>query len=140
MIIGAGIAGVAAAYALSAASAGRIALVDKSSPLSLTSDKSTECYRNFWPGPDSAMAEFVADSIELLHRHTVASRNQIQLHQRGYLFASSRPEELDSLQQCAEQNALYGGGELRQHQPGSSDARYRTSPTRGMTLIWMVQI
>ena len=43
--------------ALEAAGAGRIALIDNGAPLALTSDKSTECYRNFWPGPDRAMAD-----------------------------------------------------------------------------------
>ncbi|MEM7259235.1 MAG: FAD-dependent oxidoreductase, partial [Pseudomonadota bacterium] len=61
VIVGAGIAGIAAAHALAAANAGRIALIDNAPPLSLTSDKSTECYRNFWPGPDNAMADFIAD-------------------------------------------------------------------------------
>lgn len=131
IVVGAGIAGIATAYALSAAKAGRIALLDNGPPLGLTSDKSTECYRNFWPGPDSAMAELVADSIELLHQHTLASHNQIQLHQRGYLFATARQAELVSLQQLAEKNASYGGGDLRVHQTGSSASRYRASPDHG---------
>ena len=131
IVVGAGIAGIAAAYALASANAGRIALIDNGPPLGLTSDKSTECYRNFWPGPDSAMAEFIADSIDLLHKHTVDSNNQIQLHQRGYLFATARQQELDSLQKQAQINASYGGGEVRHHVSGSSDAQYRSSPDTG---------
>lgn len=131
VVVGAGIAGIATAHALAGANAGRIALIDNGPPLGLTSDKSTECYRNFWPGPDSAMAEFISDSIALLHKYTLASNNQIQLHQRGYLFASARPQELESLQEQAEKNASYGGGELRHHLPASSDTSYHTSPECG---------
>ena len=45
-------AGVAAAYSL-AVEYGHddIVLVEAAQPLSLTSDKSTEAYRNWWPGP-----------------------------------------------------------------------------------------
>ena len=34
-------------------------------PLSLTSDKSTECYRNWWPGPGDAMVRLMNRSIDL---------------------------------------------------------------------------
>lgn len=133
IVVGAGIAGIATAHALASSNTNlsRIALLDSGPPLALTSDKSTECYRNFWPGPDSAMADFIADSIDHLHRHSLASHNQIQLHQRGYLFATSRQQELESLQLQAEKNADYGGGELRHHLPGSSDKSYQTSPDDG---------
>jgi glycine/D-amino acid oxidase-like deaminating enzyme len=133
VVVGAGIAGIAAAYSLVSAGAGRVALLDNGSPLALTSDKSTECYRNFWPGPDGAMAEFMADSIALLQRHTLASRNQFQLHQRGYLFATARESELRSMQQQAETNAAFGGGELRHHEPGASEHGYVLSPDSGFS-------
>ena len=131
VIVGAGIAGIAATHALAEAGAGRIALIDHGPPLGLTSDKSTECYRSFWPGPDSAMAEFISDSIGLLHSHAVATQNQIQLHQRGYLFATAQQTELEALQQQAETHAHYGGGELRHHVPGLAKAGYRESPIDG---------
>ena len=52
VICGAGIAGVAAAYHLAVRrGVTDVVLVDERPPLSLTSDKSTECYRNWWPGP-----------------------------------------------------------------------------------------
>jgi glycine/D-amino acid oxidase-like deaminating enzyme len=47
VVCGAGIAGIAAAYHLSVKhGVKKIVLVDEGAPLSLTSDKSTECYRN----------------------------------------------------------------------------------------------
>ena len=55
VICGAGIAGIAAAHALAVTHGVRnIVLVDERPPLTLTSDKSTEAYRNWWPGPDDA--------------------------------------------------------------------------------------
>lgn len=77
------------------------------------------------------MADFIADSIDLLHKYSLATNNQIQLHQRGYLFATARRQELESLQQQAEDNARYGGGQVRHHQSGSAAAHYRISPVRG---------
>ena len=55
VVCGAGIAGIAAAYALADSGLKRVLIVDPGAPLSLTSDKSTECYRNWWPGPGDAM-------------------------------------------------------------------------------------
>ena len=56
VICGAGIAGVSAAYVLSVRFGIRnVVLIDDRAPLTLTSDKSTEAYRNWWPGPDDAM-------------------------------------------------------------------------------------
>jgi glycine/D-amino acid oxidase-like deaminating enzyme len=37
-----------------------VILVDERPPLSLTSDKSTECYRNWWPGPGEAIVSLQA--------------------------------------------------------------------------------
>ena len=51
----AGIAGVATAYHLTRQGVTDVVLVDERPPLSLTSDKSTEGYRNWWPGPGDAM-------------------------------------------------------------------------------------
>jgi glycine/D-amino acid oxidase-like deaminating enzyme len=51
VICGAGICGVAAAYFLSRQGVKDILLIDERPPLSLTSDRSTECYRNWWPDP-----------------------------------------------------------------------------------------
>ncbi len=67
MICGAGIAGIATAYHL-AVDHGLtdIVLVEQGDPLALTSDKSTECYRNWWPGPGDAMVSLMNRSIDLI--------------------------------------------------------------------------
>ena len=46
VICGAGIAGIATAHALAMRGITNITLIDERSPLTLTSDKSTEAYRN----------------------------------------------------------------------------------------------
>ena len=56
VIAGAGMAGVAAAHQLAVrAGVSCVLLVDPREPLSLTSAKGTEAYRNYWPGPDDTM-------------------------------------------------------------------------------------
>ncbi len=131
VIVGAGIAGIAAGHALINAGAGRVALIERDAPLSLTSDKSTECYRNFWPGPDSAMAALMNRSIDMLQQLCDQSANRFQLHQRGYLFATARSQEIEELQQQALDNERYGGGPLRYHGPTAHRTTYRASPTQG---------
>ncbi len=60
-------AGIAAAYHLAVTHGMTdVVLVERGAPLSLTSDKSTECYRNWWPGPDDAMVGLMNRTIDLL--------------------------------------------------------------------------
>ena len=52
-------------------------LVEPGAPLALTSDKSTEAYRNWWPGPgDGAMVAFMNRSIDLLETIARATSNR----------------------------------------------------------------
>ena len=56
VICGAGMAGIAAAYHLAVRRGVKgVMLVDERAPLTLTSDKGTEAYRNWWPGPGDTM-------------------------------------------------------------------------------------
>ncbi|HEX2483197.1 MAG TPA: FAD-dependent oxidoreductase, partial [Methylomirabilota bacterium] len=90
VVCGAGIAGVAAAYHLTARHGVRgVILVDERPPLSLTSDKSTEAYRNFWPGPDDAMVRFMNRSIDLLEELAESSDNVFRMNRRGYVFGTA---------------------------------------------------
>jgi glycine/D-amino acid oxidase-like deaminating enzyme len=67
VICGAGIGGIAAAYHLAVRrGVPGVVLVDEGSPLSLTSDKSMGCYRNWWPGPGEDMVALMNRSIDLL--------------------------------------------------------------------------
>jgi D-arginine dehydrogenase len=61
-VIGAGIAGIAAAYYLAIRHGRtRIALIDAGQPMGLTSAASGENYRNWWP--HEVMTEFTDRSI-----------------------------------------------------------------------------
>ena len=98
IICGAGIAGVAAAYGLAQLGVTKILLVDRDAPLSLTSDKSTECYRNWWPSHDNAMASLMNRSIDLMEMHARQTNNCFQLNRRGYLFATADPSMVPKFQ------------------------------------------
>ena len=92
VICGAGIAGVAAAYHLAVRRGVRgVVLVDERPPLTLTSDKSAECYRNWWPGPGDAMVALMNRSIDLLEELARESGNVFRMNRRGYLFATAEP-------------------------------------------------
>ena len=116
VICGAGIAGVAAAYHLAVKRGLKnVVLVEQGDPLSLTSDKSSEAYRNWWPGPDGQMIALMNRSIELLEGLARASANRINLNRRGYLYATADENKISLLAQTAEQAARQGAGALRVH-------------------------
>lgn len=115
LICGAGIAGVAAAYELSRRGLRDIVIVDEGDPLSMTSDKSTECYRNWWPGPGDAMVALMSRSIDKIEALAEASDNRIRLNRRGYLYVTARADGVDALRRAAEEAAALGAGPLRIH-------------------------
>src|SRR5262245_44695159 len=91
-------AGIAAAHQLAVrAGVSRIVLVDPRDPLSLTSNKGTEAYRNYWPGPDDTMARFMDRSIDLLEELDRDSRQAFELNRRGYVFLTGDVAETESL-------------------------------------------
>jgi glycine/D-amino acid oxidase-like deaminating enzyme len=125
VVCGAGIAGIAAAYHLAARhGVRRVVLVDERPPLSLTSDKSTEAYRNFWPGPDDAMVRFMNRSIDLLEELAEASDNVFRMNRRGYVFGTASPARAAELRAMAETVAGWGGGPLRIHGERPGPAPY----------------
>ncbi len=121
VICGAGIAGIAAAYHLAVAhKIKRVVLVDERAPLTLTSDKSTECYRNWWPGPGEAMVGLMNRSIDLMETLAYQSDNRFNLNRRGYLYVTAEPARLETFKQVAAESATLGAGPVRIHtgQPG----------------------
>ncbi len=125
VVCGAGIAGVAAAYHLAARhGVRRVVLVDERPPLSLTSDKSTEAYRNFWPGPDDAMVRFMNRSIDLLEELAESSGNVFRMNRRGYVFGTADPARAVELRTMAEVVAGWGAGPLRVHDGHPRPAAY----------------
>ncbi|MFY7920911.1 MAG: FAD-dependent oxidoreductase, partial [Gemmatimonas sp.] len=114
VICGAGIAGISVAHALSVSHGVRhVVLVDAQSPLSLTSDKSTEAYRNWWPGPDDAMVRLINRSIDLLEQWADATDNRMLLNRRGYLYTTTRPERAVQFVEDAALATAQGAGPVR---------------------------
>ena len=127
VICGAGIAGIAAAWELSVVRGQRgVLLVDELPPLTLTSDKSTECYRNWWPGPGDAMVRLMNRSIDRLEDLARRTGNVFLMNRRGYLYASAREEQVERFRDAAEEAASLGAGPLRMHQGTTPD--YRPAP------------
>ena len=119
VICGAGITGIAAAYFLSKAGLRNILLLDERAPLTLTSDKSTECYRNWWP--DSEMLALMHRSIDLMEALADESANAFHMNRRGYLYVASDEEKVTGLEAASLRIARLGAGELRVH---ASDGSY----------------
>jgi glycine/D-amino acid oxidase-like deaminating enzyme len=94
VIVGAGIAGVSAAYHLAVRhQAGSVTILDPRAPLTLTSDKSTECYRNWWP--DAPMVGLMNRSIDLFEE--LAAVTEFGLNRNGYLFVTGESSQLASM-------------------------------------------
>jgi glycine/D-amino acid oxidase-like deaminating enzyme len=135
VICGAGIAGVAAAYHLSVRYGVRnILLLERDAPFGLTSDKSGECYRNWWPGPvddvyGGAMVRLMNRSIDLLEDTARTTGNRINLNRRGYVYATADQARIPALREAAEQAAYHGAGPVRLHDQASSS--YLPSPAHG---------
>ena len=122
VICGAGIAGVAAAYHLAVRRGVRgIVIVDERPPLTLTSDKSAECYRNWWPGPGNDMVALMDRSIDLLEELAQESANVFRLNRRGYLFATAEEKRVETFVSAAEEARALGAGPVRLHATPSSD-------------------
>lgn len=130
VICGAGIAGIAAAYQLAVKQGlQNVVIIEQGDPFSLTSDKSTEAYRNWWPGPDQAMTQFMNRSIDLLEEIARESSNRINLNRRGYLYATADASKIPMLSEAAQDAQRKGAGPLRIHY-GRTNA-YQPSPAQG---------
>src|SRR6476659_409264 len=116
VICGAGIAGIAVAYHLAVRQrVKRVVLIDERDPLTLTSDKGTQGYRNWWPGPDDTMFRLVSHSIDLLEENAAQSGNAFRMNRRGYLFATADRSQAAKLEATARQVSSFGMGEFHIH-------------------------
>ncbi|MCY4349249.1 MAG: FAD-dependent oxidoreductase [Thiotrichales bacterium] len=133
VVVGAGIAGISAAFHLAVRKGlDGVVLVETGDPLALTSDKSTECYRNWWPGPGDAMVALMNRSIDLLERYEHESGGRLRLGRRGYLFATAEPPRIDTFRAMALEAQSLGAGELRVHDGAqATGADYVRSPAHG---------
>ncbi len=131
VICGAGIAGIATAHALALRGVKNIVLVDDLPPLTLTSDKSTEAYRNWWPGPDDAMVRFMNRSIDLLEQWADASDDRFLLNRRGYVYATASASKAEQFLSDARRAESQGSGDLRVYRSAADAVAYRASAHRG---------
>ena len=116
VVIGAGIGGISAAYHLSMAlEPARVVIVDARPPLTLTSDKSTECYRNWWP--NLPMVQLMNRSIDILERLAGETENSFGMNRRGYLFVTGNEGQLQRMTEDAHHTSTLGAGPVRIH-PG----------------------
>ena len=129
VICGAGIAGISAAYHLAVRGGVKdIILVDEREPLTLTSDKGTEAYRNWWPGPGDTMVRFVNRSIDLLEELAQQTDNRFQMNRRGYVFLTADDRQIPVMKENAAEISVLGTGPIREH-PGPTP--YIPSPSEG---------
>jgi len=86
-ICGAGIAGIATAWSLAVKYQQKnIILIDKSQPMSLTTSKSGENFRDYWPQP--CMTALTRHSIDLMQALAEDSGNTFEMRYSGYDFVS----------------------------------------------------
>jgi len=132
IICGAGIAGISAAWHLAARHGiSDILLIEEGSPLMLTSDKSTEAYRNWWPGPGDAMVRFMNRSIDLLEELADLSDNYFTMNRRGYVFLTADSTTVERYRLSAEESQRLGAGELRVHRGRPDDPHYPAHHAEG---------
>lgn len=122
VIAGAGVAGIATAFALSERGVRDVVLVDPRPPLSLTSRRPEANHRAWWPQP--AMVALATRSIERVEALR-ADGARIPMDWRGYLYVSDDPGTAASLparvaahpaRDAAQAEAL-GESELRHRWP-----------------------
>ncbi len=103
-----------------------VTLIDPRPPLTLTSDKSTECYRNWWP--NQPMVGLMNRSIDLLEHYADETNNMFGLNRRGYLFVTALVDQRQEWIEQADRTSRFGGGPVRIH-PGPVE--YRRAPPHG---------
>lgn len=129
VMIGAGIGGVSAAHYLAVRNGvSNIVLIDERDPLTLTSNKGTQGYRNWWPGPNDTMLRFISRSIDLMEQAADETNNLFRLNRRGYLFATATESGVDDLRASAARVSSFGMGPVREH---TAHATYTGAPAEG---------
>jgi glycine/D-amino acid oxidase-like deaminating enzyme len=131
IICGAGSAGVAVAYYLAKDhGVTDVVVVDKHPPLSQTSAKSGENYRNWWPA--ETMAAISNRSIDLMEALALSSDNVFNMTRRGYVYASTKSWDAEEIDQYIRSHSHENIGPVRIHRnpDGAADLRY-TPPAEG---------
>jgi glycine/D-amino acid oxidase-like deaminating enzyme len=117
VICGAGIAGVATAHQLATNFGFRhVVIVDPLPPLTLTSDKSTECYRNWWP--NAPMVGLMNRSIDLLEGFATQTANAFHMTRQGYLYVTADAARLAQMREESRLITSLGGGPFDFYESG----------------------
>lgn len=124
VICGAGSAGVAAAYFLTQRGINDVLIVDKNPPLSQTSAKSGENYRNWWP--NNTMVRFMNRSIDIMEELARASDNVFNMENRGYLYITEMPSS--EIQSYLHHYSRLEVGDVRIHHGGKDGRTKRYTP------------
>ena len=133
VICGAGMAGAAAAYHLVVRQrVPNVVIVDEREPLTLTSDKGTQGYRNWFDGPDDTMVRFVSRSLDIVEELAVESGNAFHLSRHGYAFVTADRQRRQLMVEQARRLASFGAGDAREHVHPASYRRPETEEWRGM--------
>jgi sarcosine oxidase, subunit beta len=127
VICGAGITGVSAAHFLSRAGFKNILLLDERPPLSYTSDRSAECYRNWWQ--DAEMLGLMNRSIDLMEELAEESGNIFHMNRRGYLYVTADKNKIADMENASRATSELGAGPLRVH--SSDTSSYQPSHPNG---------
>jgi glycine/D-amino acid oxidase-like deaminating enzyme len=123
-IIGAGIAGISAAFYLSKKYGFQnLTIIDPLDPMSLTSAQSGENYRNWWPHP--VMTDFTNDSITLMEEIAVETRNRINMTRRGYALVTRREQPSDLIEDLYRGYGSSAEKLIRFHRAGTSHTSYQ---------------
>lgn len=99
--------------------------------MSLTSDKSSECYRNWWPGPGDAMVRLMNRSIDMLEAWSEESHDQFRMNRRGYLYATADASKIARLLTVAQHAEAHGAGPLRVYRSVEEARQYKPNVHTG---------
>lgn len=114
VICGEGSAGVATAYYLAKQQGiTNVLVLDKHPPLTQTSAKSGENYRNWWP--TDVMVRFTNRSIDLMEGLATDSNNIFNMDRRGYAYVISNPESIAGIHDYIHHYNKLSVGNIRVH-------------------------
>ncbi len=123
LVVGAGVAGVAAAHYLATAKGAKVILADQRPPLSHTSALSTECYRAYWAN-SKPMTAMMHRSIDLLEERARECDNAFHMSRRGYWFVTATEQGANHQRKMAQEVGLLGYGDARVYDHGDHSVRY----------------
>jgi sarcosine oxidase subunit beta len=116
-----------------------VVVVDEREPVTLTSARGTQGFRNWFPGPDDAIVKLMNRSIDRLEEIASETGDLFRLTRRGYLFLTADRAQVERMRAEGEMLSGYGAGKLRVHERGGSylpgDAGRDGAPSDGADLL-----